>query len=199
MKAVQRVVKRTCETKEKNTGFGKNEMYHNTFVTFPINNGSYMPTQGTADTQRVGDQLYTIGWKFKMLIGQKADRPNVTFKYYVLKVPKGSTYSYNNWFKNTSNNVLLDDVNTDFVKILTTGVWKPHDGSMDNATDEYVYTRKLWLPYKKLYKFGPADAAQSHNDDDLWFVCAAFDAYGTLLTDNIAYIDLQTNFYFKDP
>ncbi len=99
-------------------------MNHNAPLTFLLNTAVYMPAQGPADSNRVGDEINTIGYKLKMVIGQKKDRPNVTFKYWVVKVPKGSTYSYNAWFKNVSNNLLLDDINKDFVKTLASAAWE---------------------------------------------------------------------------
>ena len=71
-------------------------MYHNAFYATSgstgyvslLNDAGWLPTQGVGDNQRVGDQIYTTGFQLKMLIGQKVDRPNVTFRYLVSPVPK---------------------------------------------------------------------------------------------------------------
>jgi len=202
-KIARKAVIKVAEPKHYPRTSAKVEMNHNVFNSTswagPINEAGCMPSQGYADDERVGDQIITSGFKLKLLIGQKADRPNVTFKIYVLEVPKGTTYSYNNWFENMSSNILLDSPNKDFVKVIATHTWKPHDGSMDNATDEYVYTRSLWVPYKRKIKFGPGDAVRSHNQDDLWFIIGAFDAYGTTILDNIAYYQMVQQLHYRDP
>lgn len=198
-KIARRVTLKAAEPKHYNFNFGKTEMNHNSFVLMHLNKSDAMPDFGSLDSERVGDQINSSGFKIKMLLGQKADRPNVTFRIYILKVPKGSSYVYNQWFEATTNNVLLDNPNTDFVKVIGRHTWKPHDGAMDNATDEYVYTRSLWVPHKKIVKFGPASGARTHNDDDIYFLIAPFDAYGTLITDNIAYIQMLSTIYYRDP
>ena len=135
-----------------------------------------------------------------MLVGQKVDRPNITFKYWVVKVPKGSSYAYGTFFKNNTGNVLLDDINEDYAKTITSGVWKPYKGDLSSTnTKEFTFTKKLWIPYKKLLKFGPGDGVITHNDDDIYFMLAPYDAYGTLQTDNIAYVSMFSEVYYRDP
>lgn len=198
-KIAKRVVMKTAEPKHVSYTFGKAELYHNTFYMGKINDAVCMPDPGTQDNNRIGDQINISGFKLRIMLGQKADRPNVTFKIYVVRVPKGSSYNYSQWFENMTNNVLLDSPNTDFIKVLHSSTWKPHDGSMDNATDEYVYSRTLWIPYKHKLKFGPANGAETHNDNDIYFMYAPFDAYGTLITDNIAYIEYVSTMHYRDP
>lgn len=198
-KRVKKIINKTAEPKSFPYSHAKSELNHSSIALLQLNGSSQLPSQGAGDKQRVGDQINLSGFKLRMVIGQKADRPNVTFRYWVIRVPKGSTYTYNQWFTATTSNTLLDDVNTDFIKVLTTGTWKPHDGSMDNATDEYTYLRKLWVPYKKILKFGPGDGVNTHNDSDIYFMCTVYDAYGTLITDNIAYVQLFSEVFYRDP
>lgn len=204
---VKRIVMRKTESKCRRHAFEKAELYHNAFYGVPatgfvanINSYAVMPAQGAGDNQRIGDQVYLTGFRLKMLIGQKADRPNVSFRYYVLKVPKGSSITYGNWFNSTTGNILLDDPNTDFVKVLLQGLWRPNEAGLANVSgDEYTFAKRLWVPYKKLLKFGPADAATTHNDDDIYFVLMAYDAFGTLVSDNIAYVQMGQEIFYRDP
>ncbi len=109
-----------------------------------------MPTQGVGDNQRIGDQINLTGMKLKLLIGQKADRPNVTFRWWIMRVPKGSSITYANWFITTTGNSLLDDPNTDFVKVLKTGQWRPNEAGLANVGgDEYTFVHRLWLSYNR--------------------------------------------------
>lgn len=204
-KKVKKVIMKTTESKKVGYSWGKYELYHNGGVAgaglgrVQINLSSTMPPTGTGEMNRIGDQINLSGWKIRMVLGQKADRPNVNFKYWVLKVPKGSSFSYNDWFKNFTSNVLLDDINEDFVKVLKTGSFKPYRGDLNNGTDEFTFVKKLWIPYKKLLKFGPADGTTLHNDDDIHFIMAVYDAYGTLNSDNIAYMQFFSELYYRDP
>lgn len=206
---IKKTVLKKAEQKEKQVSFEKVEMFHNCFwnggtpsstgLVIKMNSG-VLPTQGVGDNQRVGDEIYLSGFKWKFLVGQKADRPNVTFRYLVMTVPKGSSITYHDWFKNVVGNVLLDEPNRDFVKVHASGIWRPNEAGLGNTGgDEYTFTKQMWIPYKKKLKFGPADAAITHNDDDLYMVIMAYDAYGTLPTDNIAYIQPLLLCYYRDP
>jgi len=193
---------KVCESKSKGTNHQKAELYHNQPANIMhLNDQSVsVPSQGTGDNQRVGDQINISGYKLRMLIGQKADRPNVTFKWWVTAAPRGSSYSYSAWFRNVTGNALLDQINTDYVKVIKSGVWKPHDGYMDNASDEYTFTKQIWVPRKKLLKFGPTDGSNFHNDThELNVIMVAYDAFGTLPTDNIAYVASFSDVFYRDP
>ena len=198
---VKRVILKTAEPKHKSYSWDKTEHYHNAFSLYHLNSPAAMPTQGTGDNQRVGDEIQVSGFCARMMLGQKADRPNVKWRWLVVKVPKGSTYSYNSWFENIINNVLLDPPNKDFVKVLQQGTWDHYPASLEvgETAKEQTYSKKLWVPYKHKYKFGPNNTAITHNDDDLWFVMAPFDAFGTLPSDNIAYSQFCSTMYYKDP
>jgi len=202
VKRVKRVMFKTCESKSKGTNHQKAELYHNQPASIMHLNDQTIsvPSQGVGDNMRVGDQINISGYKIRMLIGQKADRPNVTFKYWVVAAPRGATYSYQAFFRNVTGNALLDQMNTDFVKILKSGTWKPHDGYMDNASDEYTFTKQFWVPRKKLLKFGPTDGSNFHNDTvDIYTIMVAYDAFGTLPTDNIAYVASFSDVFYRDP
>lgn len=198
---VKRVILKTAEPKHRNYSWGKTEHYHNTVSLFHLNAEVCMPPQGDADSERIGDEIQMSGFAVRILLGQKADRPNVKWRWLVVKTPKGSTYSYTAWFENIINNVLLDPPNKDFLKVLAQGVWDHYPASLEvgETAKEQTYPKKLWIPYKHKLKFGPGSGQKTHNDDDIWFVMAPFDAYGTSLTDNIAYSQFSSSMYFKDP
>lgn len=199
-KRVKRVIMKNAEPKKVSYNHNKTELYHNVPVLVAgLNSSVTMPSQGVGDNQRVGDQINASGYMVKMLFGQKSDRENVTFKLWVFQVPKGSTYNYSQWFDNVTGNCLLDDVNEDFVKVLAKRTFKYEGVPNDNA-HEFTFAKKLWIPYRKIIKFGPANAAVTFNDPvDVVMYIAAYDAYGTLATDNIGYIATCTALHFRDP
>lgn len=209
VRIIKKTVLKTTELKEKHVHHGKTEIYHNCFynvsgvstgMILHLNNATALSTQGVGQDQRVGDEIYTTGFKVKMLIGQKADRPNVNWRWIACIVPKGSSISYGNWFTSTTSNVMLDDPNKDFVKVIARGFWRPNEAGLTGGTaDEYTFTKQVWVPYKRHLKFGPAAAAITHNDDDLYFVLMGYDAFGSLITDNIGYVQAAHTLYYRDP
>ena len=209
VKLIKRTVLKRTELKEKFQNAGKTEIYHNCFYSgtpintgfvWPMNASGVMPAQGTGESERVGDEIYMVGYKIRLLVGQKADRPNVNWRYLVLSVPKGSSITFANWFSSNTGNVMLDDPNRDFVKTILSGEWRPNEaGLVGGAADEYTFTKKMWVPYKKHLKFGPSNSATTHNDNDLYFVLMGYDAFGSLITDNIGYVQFGASLLYRDP
>lgn len=200
---VKKVILRTAEPKHKNyemagTSLSPVQLFHNVIEARVINLGNAIPLQGDSQNERVGDQIDASGWMLRMMCGQKADRPNMTFKYWVVEVPKGELYVYNSWFENITGTPMLDPINKDMCRVVKSGTWKPHNGSMANATDEYTFQRTIHIPYKRKIKF-PRGSSQTHDMKDLYFMFCAYDAFGALVTDNIAYYSAASTLYYKDP
>lgn len=206
-KLIKNQILKTAESKFVNVTFGKTELYHNTLHGALINDTTCMPSQGLGDGYRIGDEIQVGGFYLRMLCGQKYDRPNCTWKHFVIKVPKGASVTYATIFDNTIGNVLLDNVNKDKAQVLYQKVSKPRTGSLlvDNGdsnyalqSKEFTFPLKIWIPYRKIYKF-QADAGTAHTDGDIYLITLVYDAYGTLQSDNLAYQQLTTTMYFKDP
>jgi len=206
---IKRTVLKKTELKELFKSPPKANLYHNCFYNvsgvstgfvWPINASLNMPSQGVKDNERVGDEIELTGIKISLLLGQQADRPNVNWRYFVLSVPKGSSITYGNWFQLNTGNILLDDPNRDFVKTLKSGIWRPNEaGLVGGSADEYTFTKRIHIPYRKHLKFGPGDAVNTHNDDDLYFVLMAYDAFGSLVTDIVGYVQLGQTMLYRDP
>jgi hypothetical protein len=199
-KRVKKVLLKVAEPKNKYTAMGKQEMYHNVTDYKVINNSGWMPTQGVGDNQRIGDMVNISGFRLRIMYGSKQDRPNVNWRWWVVKIPKGSAATYVNCFNAYTNNVMIDDINTDFCKVLKKGSfsskWAGQDATVGKESTSF---KTISVPYKKLYKFGPGNGAVTHNDDDVALITAAYDAYGTLLTDNIGYFESMLDIYYRDP
>lgn len=201
-KAVNKIVLKKAESKHRHSDFGKTELYHNSMSVKKLNDPTTMPTQGTGDNQRIGDSINLGAFYIRMLCGQKLDRHNVTWKFYVLKVPKDAAVSYATFFDAVTANVLLDSPNKDKVKVLYAKTIKkiisPDLSGVGGADKELTFPHTIWLPYRKLLKF-QADAGIVHNDSDIYLVTFVYDSYGTLTTDNIAYHQMTSTMYYKDP
>lgn len=202
-KFVKKITMKAAEPKQKWTAISKTNVLHNSFgYRIHLNQTVNMPAQGVKDNERVGDQINMTGFKIKMLCGQQADRPNVTWKYYVMKLPKGgaASYTYSAWFESITGNVMIDAPNKDYVKVLASGEWRPNEAGLSaTGGKEYTFFKNLWVPHKKIVKFGPADSAVTHNDDDIVLLVACYDAYGTLPTDIVSYVEALVTVYYRDP
>ena len=201
------------ETKKKEYSYGKIEMYHNADpVWMSLNNEPQNPDDGDGSTQRIGDEIYQRGFKVKMMLYNKGDRPNLTWKVRVVSVqrasgfPEGSssgTISYATFFRQVSGNNLLDDVENGRFKTVASYTFK-NPQIQANVTagaanaNECVTTRQFYVkaPQKITYT----------NDDEFArtgrhyvLVVTAYDAYGSLTTDNIGAIQCLSTMFYKDP
>lgn len=218
---------RMAEPKDKTYYHGHVELYHNAGspasgrilgTTWELITPNRMPTVGNGETERNGDHIYGKGLAVKMLLGQKQDRMNVTYRIIVWK---GSTdvkpASLNDLFHWDSQNILLDGTNSDRGKIVYQKFIKkfisPQLSTYGSVTDpldpmfgepyrlerkELTFTHKFWIPYKKLIKFA-GNAGTDYSGDKYYMFIYAYDAYGTLITDSIAYVDVWSKFYYADP
>jgi len=194
---------RMTEPKSKTASLGKTELNHNQRYNICELN-AYMPSLGTADDERNGDRIYISGFKVRLLCGQKFDRPNVTWKFWILQNQKFASLA-NNW-RAVTNNVMLDPLNMDQVKrVLYSRNFKPLNSTMSASaipagteSKEYTFTKSFWIPYKKEYKFHD-NGQLTHQDDPITMFVACYDAYGTLNTDNIGYVQVFLETFYRDP
>lgn len=202
--AVRKIAKSVLmkEAEPKHVGYmhAKHEVYHNIFLPSYCNTlNAVVPGQGVSDRQRIGDRVKCTHITIKALIGQKSDRPNVSWRMLVFSLPPGNSLVQSTVFENSLGRPIIDDVNTDIIKLHYDRTFRPNQAGL-NATgnDEYTFFKKVVIPVNKTYKFGPADAAATHNIDPMYCAIIAYDAYGTLETDNIGYTQVYSDFHFKD-
>lgn len=202
-KLIKSIVLKTSETKYHTLELPKLELYHNNIYAM-TNLMDGMPPQGDTDAGREGDEIYSTGMKIRMILGQKADRPNVSFKIFVVKYNDAITGhpTYTNFFHSTSGNAMLDSVQKKRFKVIKAFTIRSKGTSMEvgESAKEYVRPLSFWIPLKKKLKFIKDDSiAVSNYDSHLRIIVAAYDAYGTLQTDNIAYVQGHSTLYYKDP
>lgn len=207
-RAIRRTVLKMAEPKKTQVDFGLTQLYHNSgspasgqIIVGQTILPSLLPGQGPYDSQRIGDQIYSKGIGMKFLLGLKADRHNCTFRIIVWKGAKDSVpTAYNQLFEAVTNNVLLDSVNTDRGRVIINKRFKPKfvDVNAGTTTKEYTTTYKLWIPFRKLIKFN-VNAGTTASVDEIVYFVFAYDAYGSLLTDNIAYHQAWGALYYRDP
>lgn len=202
-KLIKSIVLKTTETKYKNLALDKQELYHNNIYALTDLMG-VMPSQGDSDGERVGDSIYSTGIKVRMMLGQKSDRPNVTFKIFVVKFDEdvSGSLTFSNFYHVTSGNGLLDAIQTKRFKVIKSLTLKSKGTSLEvgETAKEFVRPLSFWIPLKKKLKFiADASTKVSNYPENLKIVVLAYDAYGTLSSDNIAYAQGCATLYFKDP
>lgn len=203
-KIVSKAIIKKAEPKQFNQANATVQLYHNTLLAYTLNSIVCMPSQGTGDNSRIGDQIHVGGFYIRMLCANKQDRPNVTWKFYILRTPKASAVTYARLFDNVMSNVLIDNPNKDNCQVLYSKTIKTAERLsyfQGNTTNEIKrensFPVKIWLPYKKLYKF-QTDNSTTHNDHDIHLIVFAYDTIGTLETDNIASMQITHTMYYKD-
>jgi len=208
---VKKVILQTAEAKQHRYDMGKTELYHNSgspasgqILHTQIWLDGPLPPQGVGDSARVGDEIVCSSIAVKMLIGMKAARHNVTFRFIVFKCTSAAYPStLAQLLIGISNNILLEDTNKDRVQIVRDYKKKiqihPDLSGVGGADKEYTFAHQMRLPYQQKIKFETDGSVVSSNKKNLYVQIMAYDAYGSLLTDNIAYFAMTTTLYYKDP
>lgn len=192
-KYVQKAIYKTPEKQYKDSSVAKTELYHNVFFTpIELTAASRVPTQGDGSGSFSGGKFKIQGFNIRCLFGQKADRPNVTFRVSFFDTTGDTSLSYNTIFSNITGNVLLDPLHQFNVRNVKEFWIKPYKGTMDNATDEITFTRSFYVPYSRVFNNG------NNNSKHLYMMVHVYDAYGSLVTDNVAYFQSWISCGFRD-
>lgn len=194
---VRTQVTNMAESKIKDSNVANTQLYHNVISYSIVNSNVAMPSQGAGGTNRVGDEIFLKGYMLRFMIGQKADRPNLTTRIIIGYVNRGFIYNYNLWFRVITGNKVIDPVNPDVIKVMKDVRYRPNQGSLASTGGrEFTYARSLWIPAKKRVKFPPylTDA----DDDNLYCFILQYDSQGTLETDNVGFYSYGCSVHFKD-
>lgn len=213
VKLIKNVVLKNSETKNVPYSHGKIELYHNSgspasgrilHSSIQLDGAAMNPSQGTDDDNRIGNSINVRGVKVRMLLGQKDDRMNVTFRIVVIKVtPQQEPSAVNQMFDDVSGNIMLDSLNTDRFKVVYSKFIKSHISPQlgTGASSEQKEFTRIWRFYlrtpRKIDFRDPS--SNEYSGFRHYMYVFAYDAYGTLITDNIGYVQTYTNLYFKDP
>lgn len=205
VRRVKSIIKSSAETKSRidqlTTPLLGSQIFHN--VTSKLADNLMLTAQSNDDFGREGDSVNPVGISLKFLVKQESDRPNVTFKYWVLRIAGSGTAPVFCPLKNVTGNVLLDSVDTEKAKVLRSGTFKYPDNYYINPGGNYdkelTYVRKLYIPFKGLSKYVySGDNTLQGRDFNVALYVSAYDSFGTLPVDNICDCIVHKEFYFKD-
>ncbi len=172
------------------------------------NKASYLASwlkckQGTEDpnnlaTQlvRVGDEYYLRNINVRFWLSNKEDRPNVMYKCFLFWYDSSLTLSDALCYF-TQTNKMLDRINTENVSVIDSKT--VFSGPSYSGTErEHSYLCTLngsWKNRKVIYDEGGSVPKKR----DIGTIVVAYDAYGTLQSDNIASYAYNGNVTIQDP
>lgn len=208
---MKKVALKQCETKKSNETNENQQLYHN--ITryhgnlFWTTTGSGNPDGFDEDSRnRVGDSILARGCKFRFWLSNKIDRPNVMYRVFI--------YLYNTEFVSVSDtdfwrgtdgqgatmNRMIDMPNTNRIKLLKSYLVRSKSNfSIPENGHEHSHLLDTYIPLGDRKIKYRVDNEATPQTWDLGFAVVCYDAYGTLITDNIASYAYSTTFYYKDP
>lgn len=176
-----------------------------------------------ATLNRIGDEVIARGVQLKFFIQNMSDRPNVMyhiyiFRYNTLLVNPGSVppavMNDNEFWAGLGGggaavtNRMLDKPQKRNIKIIKKIVIRPTNqanysiqtaGPVPVGPFSKTDYRTVWIPLKnKKIRYRLPDSPLPERDG-LAFCVTAYDAINTLTTDQLAWMQWQSTFYFKDP
>lgn len=199
VKMIKSIALGQSETKRIITSLENLQVYHN--VPSIIGN-LVSTTQGMSQISRVGDEVIGQYLKLKLWLSNKSDRPNVMWRVIVYCPRPGTTTL--DWQTNSATNRIIAFVDTDKLNVIKQKILNPPPGDYSLESGAALKERSRYLtmniPIKnqKISYFednGTVPKLQKHN---ICVAVIAYDAYGTLITDNIASYAFSYEFYFKD-
>ncbi len=203
--SVKRISKRTVlnlsESINKVTLAEDKELIHNKSYylgqLLATKQGVLDDNSATSSAVRKGDELLLRNINIRFWLSNKDDRPNVMYKGYLLWYEAGDTINDDLvWF--TQQNKMLDRINTEQVSILDSFIVRPGNNFAGPTEKEHSYLATLNKSWKaKKIKYDEGGIRPKYKD--LMFVVVAYDAFGTLQTDNIASMAYNIKLTFKDP
>lgn len=208
LRMARSAVLKTCETKYYTSSSENQQLYHNGGAANAYNWAGNMLGTVVSNNQggRIGDEVWPVGLSLKLWLSNKADRPNVMYRILIVASPP-DTYSMaspTGLFKGSIGNKMLDYVDTDRYTIKYSKLVQPFAGdySLESGATNKEHSRMLniWIPIKGKIQYAQDTGTLPKYQKHIWsLIVIAYDAFGSLTTDNIASFSLMYRFYFKDP
>lgn len=211
-----RVVNRNVETKYINSFAENVQLNHNTWTE--VLHQNFALTQGVGDASnssalRVGNSIRAKFLKIKLWLSNKLDRNDIYYRILIVKYPPGLTasglLSLNPVLApigtGGSFNNLMFPANSDAFDIVLdrtihvqndSGIRTLGDGSMGETHRMWQHKIRLFNKKIEYHDAGSTIVKQMQDNYSIWIM--AYDAYGTLISDNIASMSRLVVGAFKD-
>lgn len=201
---------RNTETKYTVNAQADRQLYHNIGESaaggYTYLNNLLSTTVGNTQTTRIGDAVFGRYLKLKLWLSQKLDRPNVMYRIAILSVPPDQlTANPSGLFRGEITNKMIDSFNTDRYKVLWHKIIQPRPGDYSLESGATNKERSLYVPItislknREVRYSTDSGSVPTLQKNCLSLCLIAYDAQGTLTTDNIASFSVLSKFYFKDP
>ncbi len=150
---------------------------------------------GTAQLNRIGDEILLKDVTIRLWLSNKAARPNVMYKAFLFWYDPDAVLSDSYAFFSAQNK-MLDRVNTEVLSIIDSKVIFSQNNYAPDYERSQLCTLKARYKGRKI-KYDEGGGTPKFKTLGLCVVC--YDAYGTLQTDNIASYAYNATIGFIDP
>lgn len=203
VKLIKSVSLRSQETKMATTDSTVLPLLHN--ISTLVRSNLMATSQGVTDslgiTNRIGDTVTPVGVKLYLTMRQPADRPNVTFKIWIVRIIGAATVPTFVPVKTITGNLLMDPIDTEKCTLVKSFKFKSKNNYWQGAlasSRENTNFQNIYIPLPRKPYVYSADGGPNGKNYQLSMYVAAYDTFGTLITDNIASFACSQSFYFKD-
>ncbi len=201
-KIARKVLRGTMETKSVGKQVENNQLDHNQPVyqgaLLATTQGPKDPNDNTGNDARIGDEILLRNVNVRFWLSNKLDRPNCMYKLFLFWYSTGTTPSNALCFF-TQQNKMLDRINNENISIIDQKTVFSKEMYL-NGTEKFEHSQLCTLngnwKGKKIIYDGGGTTPKKRN---IGFCVVAYDAYGTLQTDNIASFAYDFKTRFQDP
>lgn len=184
----------------------KFELYHNAWInsgsyTHTITGNAFMPLQGDGQDDRDGNTIFLDYINLKFNLWAKADRLNTQFRLVIIKTNTSTSLAtYSNIFDNQTGNLMLDGLKkgNSVLQIVYDKIWKPKGIVPVANTDEYNMFGQINVPIKKKVYFYGDSSQVLVSPYSYHFIIMAYDAYGSLQSDNVGACQVYQRTFFRE-
>lgn len=166
---------------------------------------------GTSQYTRIGDRIFSQKVSMKLWLSNKGDRPNVMYRIVVIAgesedMPAGGdvggTALTGIEYTSSGGNTMLVRWNKDKFKLIRDMYVQPFGGdySLEPSSSAKEHSRLIEfdIPINKYITYKTDNGTVPENANCYGFFVTAYDAYGTVITDNIASFAWAATHFFKD-
>lgn len=210
-KIAKSVMFQLAESKHRNLAY-TGAVYHNGLHEIQLFNnatpsGLGVITQGNANQQRNGSEIYAVGIMLRGTWEIPWDRRNQLIRVYLVEYnsENGNPTDKTKVFEQTgtrTGNIMLDNFESDNFKFQKIYEGRPYGSKQLKDPNQYqnLYWKK-WIPFKrKLCYQDEKTSIKRGMKEAMSLIVFAYDVYATLETDIlISRYDLEATLYFKDP
>lgn len=178
--------------------------------------------QSNAPANRIGDSISVRGVLFKAFFENALGRSKVHYRLWLVRMAKGDTLDRSTFFRNNSDNKIIDQINTERYTIVASrkftisasNAQAANVGAVSGAPEQYYNgtgvggqaTRaiSMWIPGRRFGRRGNLTYENTSSSQikfyDYKYVLMAYDWYGTPQDiNNVGKLnEAYTKLYFKD-